>query len=173
MKILYAIQGTGNGHITCAKEVLPYLRKRADVDILISGTQVDVELPYDIKFRFHGMSFIFGKKGGIDYLDTYKKSNIKRLFKEIQKLPVEEYDLIFSDFEPISAWACYLKNKPCIGFSHQVAVTAKGTPQPNHKDMLGRAVLKYYAPVSVRYGFHYLPYAKNILPLLSVRRSGN
>ena len=162
MKILYAIQGTGNGHITVAREVLPILMKRAEVDILISGCQVDIDLPYEIKYKFHGMSFVFGKNGGIDYLETYKKSRIKQLFKEIKQLPVEGYDLVFSDFEPVSAWACYLKNKPCLGFSHQVAVANKKSPKPEKKDLIGSAVLKYYAPVSHKYGFHYVPYDKNI-----------
>src|SRR6476469_6453486 len=100
MKILYAIQGTGNGHITVAREVLPILKRRAEVDILISGYQVDVGLPYEIKYKLRGLCFIFGKKGGIDYLETFRKSNIKQLFKDIQSLPVEEYDLVISDFEP-------------------------------------------------------------------------
>lgn len=162
MKILYAIQGTGNGHITCALEVLPYLRKRAEVDILISGTQVDITLPYEVRYRLQGLSFIFGKKGGIDYVETYKKSNIKKLFKEIKQLPVNDYDLVISDFEPVSAWACFLHNKPCIGFSHQAAVVSKRSPRPETNDLLGKAVLQFYAPVSKRYGFHYLPYDKNI-----------
>jgi len=162
MKILYAIQGTGNGHITVAKETIPLLKKRGEVDILISGCQVDVDLPYEIKYRLNGLSFVFGKNGGIDYFETYKKSRIKQLFKEIQQLPVEEYDLIFSDFEPVSAWACYLKNKTCVGFSHQAAVVAKNSPKPSKKDLIGKAVLKYYAPSKTRYGFHYLLYDKNI-----------
>jgi uncharacterized protein (TIGR00661 family) len=162
MRILYAIQGTGNGHITVAREVLPALMKRAEVDILISGCQVDIDLPYEIKYKFHGMSFVFGKNGGIDYLETYKKSRIKQLFKEIKRLPVEEYDLVLSDFEPVSAWACYLKNKTCIGFSHQAAVINKKSPKPEKKDLIGSAALKYYAPVSHKYGFHYVPYDKNI-----------
>ncbi|HEV7620512.1 MAG TPA: glycosyltransferase family protein [Flavisolibacter sp.] len=162
MKILYAIQGTGNGHVTTAREVLPILKEKADVDILISGTQVDIGLPYEIKYKFNGLCFVFGKKGGIDYLDTYKKTNLKRLFKEIKSLPINEYDLVISDFEPVSAWACYIKNKPCIGFSHQAAVISKNAPKADKNDLLGKAVLKYYAPSSFRYGFHYLPYDKNV-----------
>ncbi|HEV7332440.1 MAG TPA: glycosyltransferase family protein [Flavisolibacter sp.] len=162
MKILYAIQGTGNGHLTVALEVLPYLMKRGTVDILLSGTEVDVTLPYEVKYRFQGLCFVFGKMGGIDYLETYKKAKLRTLFAEIKSLPVEDYDLVFSDFEPVSAWACYLKNKPCIGFSHQAAVVNKAAPQPNNADLIGRAVLKYYAPVSVKYGFHFVPYNKNI-----------
>jgi uncharacterized protein (TIGR00661 family) len=162
MNILYAIQGTGNGHITVALEVLPYLMKKGRVDILISGTEVDVKLPYEVKYRLHGLCFVFGKKGGIDYLETYKKARLKKFFKEINSLPVEDYDLVFSDFEPVSAWACYLKNKPCIGFSHQTAVSNKASPKPKKADLIGQAVLKHYAPASVKYGFHFVPYNKNI-----------
>ena len=36
MKVLYAIQGTGNGHLSRAKDVIPALLKRVQVDILIS-----------------------------------------------------------------------------------------------------------------------------------------
>ncbi len=162
MKILYAIQGTGNGHITVAREVIPLLQKRAQVDILLSGTQVDVDLPYPIKYRLHGLCFVFGKNGGIDYIQTYKKSRIKRLFHEIRQLPVEEYDLVISDFEPVSSWACFIRNQPCIGFSHQASVIKKGAPKPKKTDLLGKAVLKHYAPASSRYGFHFLPYDKNI-----------
>ena len=162
MRILYAIQGTGNGHITVAREVLPLLQKRGEVDILLSGTQVDIDLPHPIKYRLQGLSFIFGKKGGIDYVETYKKSNLKRLFKEIKNLPVADYDIVISDFEPVSAWACQLNHKQCIGFSHQIGVLNKHSPKPKQKDLVGKAVLKYYAPSSIQYGFHYLPYGKNV-----------
>ena len=30
MKILYAIQGTGNGHLTRAKEIIPILKEKED-----------------------------------------------------------------------------------------------------------------------------------------------
>ena len=60
MKILYAIQGTGNGHISRAREIVPILMKYADVDVLLSGTQADVKLQFPIKYKKHGLSFIFG-----------------------------------------------------------------------------------------------------------------
>ena len=62
MKILYAIQGTGNGHVSRARDIIPILKKNHEVDILISGLQADVDLPYDIKYRYNGLGFIFGKK---------------------------------------------------------------------------------------------------------------
>ena len=35
MKILYAVQSTGNGHIIRANELIKILKKRAEVDVLI------------------------------------------------------------------------------------------------------------------------------------------
>ena len=162
MKILYAIQGTGNGHLSRARDIIPCLKKRGDVDVLVSGCQADLELPYEIKFHFNGLSFIFVKKGGIDYFETYKKSNLKNLFHEIVQLPVNDYDIIISDFEPVSAWACYIKNRPCIGLSHQIGVVNKRAPHPPKNDLIGKAVLKYYAPAAIKYGFHFLEYDKHI-----------
>jgi uncharacterized protein (TIGR00661 family) len=158
MKILYAIQGTGNGHLSRARDVIPILQKKGDLDILISGVQADVQLPYEIKYKFRGLSFIFGKKGGIDLWETYKKANLRNLFEEINLLPIHEYDLVINDFEPVSAWACYMKNKDCFGLSHQAAVLHKKAPKPEGIDLIGRSIMKNYAPVSSKYGFHFLAY---------------
>jgi uncharacterized protein (TIGR00661 family) len=162
MKILYAIQGTGNGHLSRARDIIPLLQQKGDLDILVSGIQADVELPYPVKYKFKGLSFIFGKKGGIDLLATYRKSNIKKLYSEIKSLPIEEYDLVINDFEPVSAWACKIKHKACIGLSHQAAVINKKSPKPEKKDPVGKAILHNYAPVTEAYGFHFGAYDKNI-----------
>ena len=162
MKILYAIQGTGNGHLSRARDIIPILQQKGELDILVSGIQADVELPYPVKYKFKGLSFIFGKKGGIDLVATYRKSNLKQLYKEIKSLPVENYDLVINDFEPVSAWACKMKHKTCIGLSHQAAVINKKSPKPKKKDLVGKAVLHNYAPVTEAYGFHFGMYDKNI-----------
>ena len=122
MKILYAIQGTGNGHLSRARDIVPLLKQKADVDVLISGIQVDIEAPFDIDYKYKGLSFIFGKKGGIDLISTYRKANTLNLLREIKALPVEKYDLVLNDFEPVSAWAARFKKIPCISLSHQSAV---------------------------------------------------
>lgn len=162
MKILYAIQGTGNGHVSRAREIIPILQRKGELDLLISGTQADVDLPYPIKYRFKGLCFVFGKKGGIDVLETFRKGNLKRLFKEIKSLPIEDYDLVINDFEPVSAWACKRKHKVCIGLSHQAAVIGKNAPRPKKRDLMGQAILMNYAPVSRAFGFHFKPYGPGI-----------
>ena len=159
MKILYAIQGTGNGHLSRARDIIPILQKKGvELDILISGTQADINLPYPITYQLKGLSFIFGKKGGVDVWKTYFKAKTMRLHKEIMTLPVEHYDLIINDFEPISAWACKLKKIPCVSLSHQSAVLAPNAPKPKKKDALGKLILKKYAPTTKQYGFHFKAY---------------
>lgn len=155
MKILYAIQGTGNGHLSRAREIIPILKKKGDLDLLVSGIQADISIPYAVKYKFKGLSFIFGKKGGVDLWSTYLKNNTRRIIKEIKSVPVEKYDLIINDFEPISAWAACLKRKPCIALSHQCAVLSQNAPMPKQKDRVGRFILKNYAPATAKYGFHF------------------
>jgi uncharacterized protein (TIGR00661 family) len=162
MKILYAIQGTGNGHLSRAREIIPYLKRKGDLDLLVSGIQSDIPLPYDVKYVYKGMSFIFGKKGGIDYMNTYMKNHVNRFIKEVKSLPIEQYDIIINDFEPISAWAAHFKKKHCISLSNQCAVLAKEAPKPKKEDKLGKFMLNNYAPTSASYGFHFQKYAENI-----------
>ncbi len=155
MKILYAVQGTGNGHITRAIEIIPYLKQKGEVDILVSGIQSDIELPFEVKYRFKGMSFIFGKKGGVDFWKTFVKLNSIKLIKEIKKLDLKPYDLIISDFEPISCWAAIKAKKECIGLSNQVATLHPLAPKPKKNDIIGKLVLQNYAPTTYNYGFHF------------------
>jgi uncharacterized protein (TIGR00661 family) len=162
MKILYAIQGTGNGHLSRAMEIVPILLKNHEVDILISGTQAEVKFPFTVKYRFRGLGFIFGANGGIDLIETYKKNYIKDLFAEINSLCMDEYDLVINDFEPVSAWASYLRNASCISLSHQAAVMNKKSPKPKDIDVVGKAILKNYAPADATYGFHFKSYDDNI-----------
>lgn len=162
MKILFAIQGTGNGHLSRARDVYPELAKYGDVDVLISGIQADVDVPFPVKYKMYGMSFIFGKRGGVDILDTAKKLKLFRLLKDIRNLPVEDYDLVINDFEPVSAWACKRKGVPCISVSHQYAVLHPAAPQPDSTDLMGKLVLQRYAPVTAGYGFHFKAFGENI-----------
>jgi uncharacterized protein (TIGR00661 family) len=155
MKILYAIQGTGNGHLSRSMDIVPLLQKMGKVDVLISGTQGDLKLPFPVKYNLHGFGFVFGKSGGVDLWKSFLKSRFRKFLKEINDLPVENYDVVINDFEPVSAWACYMKNKPCIGLSHQAAVLHELAPKPDETDAIGRLILKNYAPVTAKYGFHF------------------
>ena len=158
MKILFAIQGTGNGHISRAREIIPFLRQYGELDLLVSGTQADVNLPWPVKYKLHGLSFTFGKRGGVDIWDSFRALRTRQIIRDIRKLPVHEYDLVINDFEPISAWACRLRKKPCIALSHQAAFLSAQTPRPAKGNFFAELVLKHYAPSTSAIGFHFEPY---------------
>jgi uncharacterized protein (TIGR00661 family) len=162
MKILYSIQGTGNGHISRARDIIPILQKKCETDILVSGYQADMDLPFEVKYKLFGLSFIFGKKGGVDLRKTYAKSNTRRLIAEIKNLPVQDYDFVVNDFEPVSAWACLRKKVPVVSLSHQVSLLDKNVPKPSVKDAFGKFVLKNYAPAPLQIGLHFCRYSKDI-----------
>lgn len=161
-RILYAIQGTGNGHISRAMDVAPELEKYGQVDYLVSGAQADIALPQTIRYRSNGLSFYFGKKGGINFLKTFTNNSSARLYKEIRDFPIDNYELIINDFEPITAWSAKLKRKKCIALSHQSALLSDKCPKPRSKDAVGKMILKNYAPASKHYGFHFNAFDSNI-----------
>jgi uncharacterized protein (TIGR00661 family) len=157
MKILFAIQGTGNGHISRAREIVPLLQKYGEVDLLVSGTEAEVSLSQPLKYKLHGVSFVFGKNGGIDKWATFKISNLWQFFWDIWKLPLADYDLIVNDFEPVSAWACKLRKVPSVSLSHQCSFVSAKTPRPK-KWNYGDWLLKYYSPTTYHIGFHFKRY---------------
>lgn len=162
MRILYAIQGTGNGHLSRAMEIVPHFMQRAEVDVLLSGTQCELQLPFPVRYRMQGLSFVFGKKGGIDILATLAQTDLRRFYREVNSLRVEDYDLVVSDFEPVSAWACHAQGKPCIGLSNQAALQTEGAPLADIADPIGKLILARYAPVTRAYGFHFQRYNQSI-----------
>lgn len=157
MKILYAIQGTGNGHLSRAREIIPLLQKYGELDLVVSGTEAEVVLSQPLKYKFHGFSFVFGSKGGVDKWATFKLMNLPRLWRDMHNLPLAEYDLIINDFEPVSAWACRLQKVPCVSLSHQCSFVSPKTPRPA-KWNIAEWLLKYYSPTTHHIGFHFERY---------------
>ena len=112
MKIFYAVQATGNGHISRAMELLPYLREYGEVDIFLSGDNSHLKLDAPIRYRSKGISLYYNCKGGLDYWQMIKGFHPIRLRDEIRDLPVEKYDLVLNDFDYITSAACARKKLP-------------------------------------------------------------
>lgn len=158
MKILFAIQGTGNGHVSRARDIIPHLQQYGALDLLISGTQADVGLEQALKFKLHGCSFVFGKNGGIDYLKTLGQSKPIQLLRDIRSLPLEQYNLIVNDFEPVSAWAARRRKIPTVSLSHQCSFLSQKVPRPKKGDPIAKLVLENYATCTHNIGFHFKAY---------------
>ena len=98
MKILYGVQGTGHGHISRARVILPRLREIAQVDVLISGYNFKLHLDGEITYKARGISLAYDRKGSVDVLETALHIQPVKLFQDIQSLPIEDYDFVVNDY---------------------------------------------------------------------------
>jgi uncharacterized protein (TIGR00661 family) len=157
MRILYGIQGTGNGHISRAREIIPYLKEYSEVDVLISGTQSEVAMN-PVKYRYTGLGYAYGWNGRIDVVRTVAQAKLGRLIGDIRNVPVNDYDMVISDFEPISAWAGKLAGKQVIAMSHQASFLSDKSPRPSRKNALAEGIFHHFAPCTSAIGFHFKRY---------------
>ena len=156
MKILYALQATGNGHIARANVLIPKLKEVADVDVFISGQ--NAQLALNAKATHHkGISLFYSKKGGLNYKKIIQKNSIAQFLKSVCSFRLDAYDLIVNDFEPVTAYAAKLQHKNIIGLSHQAAVLHPKAPKPDRHNF-SKMILQKYAPVENSLGFHFTKY---------------
>jgi len=161
MKIFYAIQGTGNGHISRAEQLYPYLQKHGEVDFFLSGSNAQLQTPLPIKYKSNGISLHYKNTGGMDY-GKISKSLGFNIYKEAKALPIENYDVIINDFEFITSLACTLKKKKSIQFGHQASFQSKLTPRASNFNPLGNWVLNKFVKSTDYLGLHFESYDKNI-----------
>jgi uncharacterized protein (TIGR00661 family) len=164
MKILYAVQATGNGHISRAMELMPHLTRFGAVDIFLSGNNSHLVLDAPVKYRSKGLSLYYNATGGLDYWKIIRGFHPLRLRKEINDLPVEKYDLVINDFEFITAAACAKKKVPSIQVGHQASFQSPFAPRPVNKNVIGEWILKNYARATHYIGLHFDRYDAFILP---------
>jgi uncharacterized protein (TIGR00661 family) len=164
MKILYAIQATGNGHISRAMELLPYLQQYGQIDLFLSGANNSLPLEAPVKYRSKGCSLFYNHAGSLNYLKIIKNFSPARIWKEVRELPVENYDLILNDFESITSLACAYKKIPSVQFGHQASFASPLVPLPAQKDRMGEWILKNYSKSQKNIGLHFQPYDSFILP---------
>ncbi len=164
MKIFYAVQATGNGHISRAMEILPYLERYGKVDIFLSGANNSLQLDTSVKYRSKGLSLFYTNSGGLNYWQIAKRFAPLRIWKEIRELPVEKYDLVINDFESITSLACAYKRVSSVNFGHQASFISPKVPRPDKKDWMGEWILRNYARATQYIGLHFRQYDDFILP---------
>lgn len=158
MKILYAVQATGNGHISRAMELMPYLKQYGRVDVFLSGSNSHLQANLPIVYRSKGVGLLYNANGALAYPKIVQQLNVSRLVKEVRQLPVEKYDVVINDFECITAMACTLKKIPSVSFGHQASFQSPLVPRPHKKEWLGEFLLKHYGAASNYVGLHFNSY---------------
>lgn len=165
MKILYGVQATGNGHISrCRKMAAHFQARGADVTWVVSGRPrerlFDMECFGDFQWR-EGLT-MSQNSGNVSYLSTVREASPGRFLRDVAQLDVSAYDVVVTDFEPITAWAARLRGKPCIGIGHQYAF---GHRVPRARgNLLSDSVLRWFAPVDIPIGLHWHHFDTDILP---------
>lgn len=164
MKIFYAVQATGNGHISRAHELFPYLQELGTVDVLLSGSNSTLNTDFPVKYRSTGLSLFYSTCGGLHLGNTLKNAKFSSVIKDALALPLEKYDLIINDFDFVTSYACRKKGMRSVQFGHQASFRSKHTPRPSNKNWLGEAILKYYATATDYVGLHFRSYEDFIFP---------
>lgn len=165
MKILYGVQATGQGHISRARAMAEAFQSlNADVTWLFSGRARDRLFdmaPFGNFEHREGLTF-YSEAGQVYYLRTLLNAKPITLIKDVLSLNVSHYDLVVTDYEPVTAWAGRLRNKPVIGLGHQYAF-GKATPKSGDT-WLQRLVMTTFAPVARPVGLHWASFDQHVLP---------
>lgn len=164
MKIFYAAQATGNGHVSRATQLYPYLRTFGEVDFFVSGNNCNLDFNFPVKFRSKGCSLHYSKCGGLNYMSIAKNIRPLAMYKDASSLPLEQYDIIINDFDFVTSLACKLKKLPSVQLGHQASFQSELTPRPDKKSIVGETILKHYAHATKHIGFHFQPYDSFVLP---------
>ena len=163
MKLLYGVQGTGNGHISRANAIGESLAKLGvDITWLFSGRPREELFGVADSFLWRrGMTFAT-RDGRVNYLKTLLTNNLVHCIREIRNLRLDEYDTIIVDFEPVTGWAAKLRGRKTIGIGHQYAF-AYGIPVAG-ASLMANSVLKYFGPATESLGLHWHHFNYPILP---------
>ena len=165
MKILFGVQGTGNGHISRSRELVRKLKEVGhDVEVIISGRkeeelkEIEIFTPYRV---MKGMT-LATYKGKLNYIDTMFQLDLVRLMSDVLMLDTTGTQLIITDFDPITSIVARLKNIPSVGFGHQYAFRydipfAKG-------NFFEKYTLLNFAPARYNAGLHWSHFNQPIFP---------
>lgn len=165
MRIFYGVQGTGNGHITRARVMAKELYAAGiDVTYQFTGRPADKYFEMAV-FRDYqvrtGLTFS-SKNGQVSYVKTAFDAHPITFINDIKTLDFTGYDLVISDFEPVTAWAAKLRKKTVLGIGHQYAFKHK-IPKEG-ADPLAVLIMKNFAPADISVGLHWHHFGQPILP---------
>ena len=108
MRILYGVQGTGQGHISRARAMARSLSQwNVDVTWLFSGRpreRLFDMAPFGDFLHRPGLSFTT-RAGRIDRLATLRDNKLTAFRRNVAELDLQGFDLVVTDFEPVTAWA--------------------------------------------------------------------
>lgn len=166
LRILYGVQTTGHGHLVRSTPLIQGLRARGHtVEVLLSGPPPAahwlerIAPPRDTR---PGLTFAT-RRGRIAYLATVGESRPLRFLKDTLTLDTRPYDLVVSDYEPITAWGARRQGVAAVGIGHLYAFAWPSVPRAPGNP-LTHAVMDWFAPVAKPVGAHWSPFGAPLVP---------
>ncbi len=164
MKILYGVQGTGNGHISRASAMYESFKRYPDIEVdwLLSGRERERGCGAIEHFMWReGLTFVT-HNGRVNILKTLAKNNLGSFWKDVKALDLSPYDLVICDYEPVIAQAARRQDKHLLGIGHQYAfnfdIPMRGA------NPLVKTLMRRFAPVDQPVGLHWHHFGYPILP---------
>ncbi len=165
LRILYGVQGTGNGHISRSREIIRYLKADGhDVKVVLSGRdpallwEMEVFEPF---VAMEGLTFST-RRGRLQYFQTARRLNLLRFYSDIRYFDARDVDVVITDFEPVTARIARRHQLPSIGIGHQYAFRHR-IPIAGF-DPVAQYVIRHFAPADHCLGLHWHHFDQPILP---------
>ena len=167
MRILYGAVTMGDGHFSRANAIVPRLRGAGvEVDLVFSGDEswgLKAGAPHLQPYRaFAGLTYV-RRHGKVDYRETIRGFKPRTLARDYASIR-GPYDLVVTDFEPLTAWWGRRNGVPTVGIAHHYALWSRRAPRPLWPDPLAELIFRWYAPVDIPVGLHWRPTTPTTLP---------
>lgn len=165
MRILFGVQGTGNGHIARSRTLARALAGQGvEVDYLFSGRAPDAYFDMGAFGNYRakqGFTFV-SHQGRISPWRTLQASHPLSFWRELMALDCRPYDLVVSDFEPLTAYAAKRCGSTTLGISHQASFD---WPVPRWgENGMTRLLMRHFAPAQRQIGLHWFHFGAPLLP---------
>jgi uncharacterized protein (TIGR00661 family) len=165
LRILYGVQGTGNGHISRSREIIRHLKADGhEVRVMVSGRKPTLLWEMEVFEPFvalEGLTFST-KRGRLRYIQTARRLNFFKFYSDIRRFDARGIDVVITDFEPVSARIARRHRLPSIGVGHQYAFGHR-IPIAGF-DPAAVYVIRNFAPADHCLGLHWHHFGQPILP---------
>lgn len=169
MRILYGVQGTGHGHLVRSAAMVAGLRSRGhEVHCLLTGRSSAAFADPEIRASHTLLEGFTGRAAGgrVRVLQTVGQLRFARFLRDVRGFDASRFDLVLTDYEPVSAWIARRCRLRSIGVGHLYAfhhrLRLPGWTGPAR--LLLRMFAPVYTPVGTAVGLHWHRFGGSNLP---------
>lgn len=169
MRILYGVQGTGHGHLVRSAAMVAGLRSRGhEVHCLLTGRSSAAFADPEIRASHTLLEGFTGQAAGgrVRLLQTIRQLRVVRFLRDVRSFDASGFDLVLTDYEPVSAWIARRCRRPSIGVGHLYAFHRRlrlpGRTGPAR--WMLRMFAPVYTPVRTAVGLHWHRFGGANLP---------